>query len=79
MARRKRAPRPRCVLDSGGLSALARGSERARVWLRWLVEQDGLICVPTPVLAETVTGESGRDAELNQLLVAERGVVIEPV
>jgi predicted nucleic acid-binding protein len=72
MSRRRRlAPRPalpRCVLDSGGLTALVGGSQRARVWLRWVVEHDGQICVPTPVLVECTTGDGGRDAEVNRVL-----------
>ncbi len=60
--------RPRCVLDSGGLTALVGGSHRAREWLRWVFEHDGAICVPTPVLVETTTGEGGRDAEVNRIL-----------
>jgi predicted nucleic acid-binding protein len=61
------------VLDSGGLTALVGGSQRAREWLRWVLEHDGLICVPTPVLVESTTGDSGRDAEVNRVLgVLER-------
>lgn len=70
MKRRRRtgATRPRCVLDSGGLSVLIGGSERARTWLRWVIEHDGAITVPTPVLVETITGDAGRDAEVNRIL-----------
>jgi hypothetical protein len=56
------------VLDSGGLTALVGGSQRAREWLRWLVEHDGVICVPTPILVESTTGDGGRDAEVNRIL-----------
>lgn len=66
--RRVLAPRPRCVLDSGGLSVLVGSSQRARAWLRWLIEHDGIITVPTPVLVETITGDVGRDAEVNRVL-----------
>jgi predicted nucleic acid-binding protein len=72
---RKRAKvhQPRCVLDSGGLTALVGGSQRAREWLRWVIEHDGAICVPTPVLVESTTGDGGRDAEINRILgVLER-------
>jgi hypothetical protein len=70
-------PRPRCVLDSGGLSALVGGSQRAREWLRWVVEHDGSICVPTPVLVESTTGDGGRDAEVNRILgVLERAASV---
>jgi hypothetical protein len=61
-------PRPRCVLDSGGLTALIGGSERARAWLRWVVEGFGTIVVPTPILVESTTGDAGRDAEVNRIL-----------
>ena len=67
-ATRVRVVRHRCVLDSGGLSMLAAGSERARAWLRWMVEHDGAISVPTPVLVESTTGDAGRDASVNRIL-----------
>ena len=71
-ARRKAsaAARPRCVLDAGGLSALCGGSARARAWLRWVVEHDGALTVPTPVLVEATTGDGARDAEVNRVLGA---------
>jgi hypothetical protein len=72
-SKRSKVQRPRCVLDSGGLSALVGGSQRAREWLRWVFEHDGAICVPTPVLVESTTGDGGRDAEVNRILgVLER-------
>jgi predicted nucleic acid-binding protein len=66
--RRVLAARPRCVLDSGGLSVLVGSPQRARTWLRWIIEHDGIITVPTPVLVETTTGDAGRDAEVNRVL-----------
>ncbi|MGO9839547.1 MAG: type II toxin-antitoxin system VapC family toxin [Polyangiaceae bacterium] len=61
------------MLDSGGLSALVGGSQRAREWLRWVFDHDGAICVPTPVLVESTTGDGGRDVEVNRILgVLER-------
>lgn len=66
--RRKRPALPRCVLDSGGLTALGGGSQRARAWLRWVVENAGSIQIPTPVLVESTTGDAGRDAEVNRIL-----------
>lgn len=75
MKRRRRtvAAQPRCVLDSGALSALVGTSQRSRAWLRWMIEHDGIIMVPTPVLVETTTGDPGRDAEVNRVLnVLER-------
>jgi hypothetical protein len=41
---------PRCVLDSGGVTALVGRSQAARAWLRWVVTQGGDIVIPTPVL-----------------------------
>jgi predicted nucleic acid-binding protein len=66
--RRSVATLPRCVLDSGGLSALIGISQRARAWLRWVVEHDGAVEVPAVVLVETTTGDGGRDAEINRVL-----------
>ena len=63
-----RPERPRCVLDSGALSALCGKSQHARRWLRWIVEHDGRIAVPTAVLVESTTGDAGRDAEINRIL-----------
>ncbi|MBI4704581.1 MAG: PIN domain-containing protein [Deltaproteobacteria bacterium] len=82
MRRRRSAlpPRlPRCVLDSGGLSALIDGSQHARAG--WVVEHQGSVLVPTPVLVETITGEPGRDAEVNRVLgafVRAGGVLVAP-
>ena len=71
--RTKVAQRPRCVLDSGGLTALVGGSQQARVWLRWVIEHEGSIQVPTPILVESTTGDGARDAEVNRVLhVLER-------
>lgn len=73
----KPPPRPRCVLDSGGLTALVGGSQRARAWLRWVVEHDGLVTVPTPVLVECTTGDGARDAEVNRVLgILERAAAV---
>jgi predicted nucleic acid-binding protein len=71
---------PRCVLDSGGLTALVSGSQRAREWLRWILDHEGAICVPTPVLVECTTGDGGRDAEVNRVLgVLQRAArVLQP-
>jgi len=59
---------PRCVLDSGGLTALVGGSARAREWLRWVVTHEGAVVVPIPILVECTTGDGGRDAEANRVL-----------
>lgn len=75
--RRAKPGLPRCVLDSGGLTALAGGSHRARAWLRWVVEHDGAIRIPTPILAECTTGDGGRDAEVNRIVaVLERAMAV---
>lgn len=81
MSRKRRAkPRaalPRCVLDSGGLTALVGGSQGAREWLRWVVEHEGSIQVPTPVLVESTTGDGARDAEVNRVLgILERAAAV---
>jgi hypothetical protein len=36
--------------------------------LRWIAEHDGAIDVPVAVLVEIVTGDAGRDAEVNRVL-----------
>jgi hypothetical protein len=78
--RLRRLPRPRCVLDSGGLSGLIGPSQRARATFRWIVEHDGLLVVPTPILAETITGHAGRDAEVNRILnvLARSAAMLRP-
>ena len=60
----------RCVLDSGGLSALLGRTEKARGWLRWVVSNGGDVIVPTPVLSECTTGSAARDAEVNRILAS---------
>jgi hypothetical protein len=75
--KRAKVRMPRCVLDSGGLTALVGGSQRAREWLRWIVEHDGAISVPTPILVESTTGDGARDAEVNRVLgVLERAAMV---
>src|SRR5262245_26322345 len=81
MSRKHRLPRrpalPRCVLDSGGLTALVGGSQRARAWLRWITEHEGSIVIPTPVLVESTTGDGARDAEVNRVLgILERRAAV---
>lgn len=58
----------RCVLDSGGLTALCGMSAVARGELYWVLEFGDGIRVPTPILAECTTGDGGRDAEVNRIL-----------
>lgn len=66
--RRRAQALPRCVLDSGGVSALIGRSQSARAWLRWIVTHGGDVVVPTPVLVECTTGQASRDAEVNRVL-----------
>src|ERR1700674_4904191 len=77
LPKRAKVPRPRCVLDSGGLTALVGGSQRARGWLRWVIEDDGALWLPTPLLVESPTGDGARDAEVNRILDAlERAATV---
>lgn len=63
----------RCVLDSGGLTALCGRSTSADEALDWLTYHDGEIIVPTPILVECTTGDGARDAEVNRVMdVLER-------
>ena len=57
------------VLDSGGLSRLAERSTKAAALIAAL-RSEGLWppLVPTPVLVESVRGDSGKDAPTNRLL-----------
>ena len=57
------------VLDSGGLSRLSERSTRAAALIAAL-RSEGLWppLVPTPVLIESLTGHSGKDAPTNRLL-----------
>ncbi|MGH8932080.1 MAG: PIN domain-containing protein [Egibacteraceae bacterium] len=58
------------VLDSGGLSVMLGHSASARSWLEWCLAYVGTVVVPAPILVETITGHSGRDAETNRVLRA---------
>lgn len=57
------------ILDSGGLSYLARRNQEAAATIRVLV-RDGLWppVVPSVVLAESITGRPRNDANVNRLL-----------
>ena len=57
------------ILDSGGLSFLAKRNQDAAATIRVFV-QDGLWppVVPSVVLAESITGRQRNDANLNRLL-----------
>ncbi len=56
------------MLDSGGLSALFGRSTQARIWLRWVVDNDGDVVVPVAILSESTTGDGRKDAEANRVL-----------
>jgi hypothetical protein len=57
------------VLDSGGVSFLARQSRETAARIRSF-QREGLwpACVPSVVLVECLQGHAGRDAATNQLL-----------
>jgi len=57
------------VLDSGGLSRLAERSTRGAA-LHGMLASEGLWppVVPSPVLIECLTGQAGRDANVNRVL-----------
>jgi predicted nucleic acid-binding protein len=62
--------RPRLILDSGGLSALAAGRDRARAVLaRALAEQRDVV-IPAVTIAESTTGLGPRDAAVNRVINA---------
>ena len=58
----------RLVLDSGGLGALCGTSHQARERLRWISRHLGDVLIPTGILVECVTGDGGRDAEINRIV-----------
>lgn len=64
------------MLDSGGLSRLAARTGRARALIEGLREADlWPPIVPTVVVAESVQGHAGRDANVNRFL---KVCVLEP-
>jgi hypothetical protein len=62
--------RNRIILDSGALSAFATETGRLRVILRKAIGAGLAVCVPAPVLTESITGSGPRDARVNQVLKA---------
>ena len=56
------------VLDSGALTAFVEGGQAIRVALQKELIAGSEVRVPTAVVAESATGESGRDARLNRAL-----------
>jgi len=69
MRRARGAVEARCVLDSGGLTALLGRSQRARAWYRWILDHGGTVWVPTPILTEATTGDAAKEAEVNRILI----------
>lgn len=83
MKRKQRTPLKwsRCVLDSGGLSALCGGSRAARALMNWVADHRSGTRIPTPVLVECTTGDGPRDAEVNRVLgvlARAEGVLVAP-
>ena len=62
------------VLDSGALSAWAASDRRVVAALEGVRRANGHVVVPTVVVAESTTGDSGRDATVNRRL---KGVVLD--
>ena len=62
------------VLDSGALSAWADGDHHVTAVLEAIRREGQYVVVPTVVVAESTTGDGGRDATVNRLL---RGVVLD--
>jgi predicted nucleic acid-binding protein len=56
------------VLDSGALSAWAAGDRRVTAALEAVERAGGYVVVPTAVIAESTTGDGGRDATVNRRL-----------
>ena len=59
----------RLILDSGAISALAAGSERARRFPQRAARERILAVIPALVIAETTRGEP-RDAPVNRVIKA---------
>jgi hypothetical protein len=61
--------RQKIILDSGGVSALARRApDTASLWRTILNEESWKPVVPVAVLVECLTGDPGRDAAVNRAL-----------
>jgi predicted nucleic acid-binding protein len=65
----------RLILDSGALSALADGEPRMMAWLYEATQNEMLVGIPAPVLAETLTGQAS-DARIHRVIPAD-DVVLE--
>ncbi len=58
----------RLVLDSGALSAIAEKEGPLRAFIRKALIDGSDVFVPTVVVAESITGDGTRDANVNQFL-----------
>ncbi len=56
------------TLDSGVLSRLSKGDARSRAHLEAFRRHDVEVVIPAVVIAESTTGESGRDAQVNRVI-----------
>lgn len=69
MARSRRTPGGKLILDSGAVIGWSRGDQRVRALLRDAVARNMELRVPVVVLAETLRG-GPRDAPVNRVLKA---------
>jgi predicted nucleic acid-binding protein len=60
----------RIILDAGALTALATENGPLRLAMRRAISSGVPVCVPAPVLVETITGGGPLDARINQALKA---------
>jgi predicted nucleic acid-binding protein len=67
----------RIVLDSGALSTLAEKGRPLRLILREALAKDAEVVVPAVVVAESTSGDSGRDAHVNRVLKATRIISVD--
>ena len=72
-SRRLRAPSDPADFPGRSTALLGR-SQRARAWYRWVIEHNGQVLVPTPILVETTTGNGPRDPEVNRVLSVRRSI-----
>jgi len=59
----------RLILDSGALSALAKGEPRMIAWAYLATQRQMLYGIPAPVLTETLTGQPA-DARVHRVIPA---------
>jgi len=70
---------PRLILDSGGLSAIAHGDERALATALVARKRGLTYAIPAPVVAECITGKA-TDAVTNRVIKASRIIeTTEPI